>query len=267
MRTKRIKKTRENFNISLKNNPGRGVVFKDFQVSFLIFFLTSAFILSILNNRVNSFKKVIFIAIFFLIISGIGFVYLLMQQDNDNKESLLPKPETAKDEIIDLQIQKQIAFEPKIETSSVNSPDGKYRIIMDKTSLDNLLEEYSFSVEDLSTKNTIPIFKKNLSSDWIFELPLNSWSPDNKYVFIKEKTSVAAFFVFKASGEPFFDDKQYIDVLQSFEEKNKNYKLADVTGWDSPTLLHLLTKGEDGRAGPSFWFEVPSKAVIQLSSH
>ena len=138
---------------------------------------------------------------------------------------------------------------------------------MEKTAIgDNTA--YSFLVEETSEgskKNSI--FSKTVLAGTLMEVSPNAWSPDNKYFFITEKSSGSVnYFVFKASGESFSEGEQYIDVAPKFVAKNTGYTLSEITGWDSETLLHIYTKKEDESRGLSFWFEIPSKAIIQLAS-
>ena len=97
-------------------------------------------------------------------------------------------------------------------------------------------------------------------------LPANSWSPDNKYVFVQKKENgIIDSFVLKASGEPFVKTEQYLDVRALFEQHKTKYTLKDATGWDAPELLHITTVNGSEK-GPSYWFEIPSKAFLQLAT-
>ena len=67
-------------------------------------------------------------------------------------------------------------------------------------------KNYSFSVSDSTGKNEHPIFTKSVESTETMQLPDNSWSPDNRYVFIVDSiNNTADAFVFQLSetkGEP-----------------------------------------------------------------
>lgn len=155
---------------------------------------------------------------------------------------------------------------PESESSQVRSPDGKMKLIMQKT-IDGDNTTYSFLVSGTEEDTKKSIFSKTLLAGSKIEMSPNAWSPDNKYFFTTEKSGEAInYFVFRADGESFSDDEQYIDVVPRFVAKDTGYTLSEITGWDSETLLHVYTTKAGGTKGPSYWFEVPSKAIIQLAS-
>ena len=128
------------------------------------------------------------------------------------------------------------------------------------------ISDYTFSVSDETATNKKIVFTKSLPQNSSMELSQNAWSPDNKYLFITEKSSGSTnYFVFKATGEPFLDNQQYIDIVPLFVAKNTRFELSDVTGWASPTLIYLLTKSDSNEQGPTYWLEIPSLAIIRLA--
>lgn len=141
-----------------------------------------------------------------------------------------------------------LAAEPQATTQI--SPDGKEALTMKKeTSGDSTT--YSFTTQKGF------LFTKTVSKGVTFSIPFNTWSPDNKYVFVKEDAgSTVNYWVYP--GE--------INVTNFFVQKLPNFKLGDITGWASNTLLIVNTNNPDGSEGPSFWFELPSKSFIRLSN-
>ncbi len=203
--------------------------------------------------------------IFILLLIGVGAVSLSMLPGNKKNLSVSPNfnpPETSN--------QFSVAADtsqPIVETDEIHSPDGKMTLIIE-TVKENEKSTYSFFVAEVPIGNRKLVFEKTLSVGSLMQASPNAWSPDNKYFFIKEKNSGSMnYFVFKQSGEAFGDEQAYIDVAPLFVAKNTGHELTDVTGWDSPTLLHLFTKTDSGERGPSYWFEVPSGAIIQLATH
>lgn len=135
--------------------------------------------------------------------------------------------------------------------------------MQEATTGENLI--YDFSVAEIGKGESVHLYSKTVSLGHM-ELPFNSWSPDDKYVFVSENTGgIKRFYVFKANGETFSNGEEYIDVIPKFESANTGLKLENVTGWDSENLLHISTLLENGEKGPGFWFEIPSKAIIRLS--
>lgn len=157
-------------------------------------------------------------------------------------------------------LMKPIAPTPAIKNTEVHSADGEMNLIMQTQKQEDGSAIYSFFTSDIFGKNKKILFEKTVNAGVSMEIPKNSWSPDNKYVFLREdEPSSFSIFVFKASGENFADGQQYLDVSSLFTQHKVKYLLSDVTGWDSPTLLHVVT------SGPSYWFDITTRAFLQLA--
>ncbi|MFH1827066.1 MAG: hypothetical protein ABH812_01370 [bacterium] len=155
----------------------------------------------------------------------------------------------------------------ELETSlSQISSDGTKKLIMKTTSNEGGVNKYALSVSDGSGANEQIVFEKTLDIKKNITIPFNTWSPDNKYFFIQEhegeKNIVLAF---KASGEPFNTEEKYLNVTDLFEKYDNKNNLNEATGWASQNLIIFNTTTQDNIKGPSYWFEVPSKAIIPLS--
>ncbi len=216
-----------------------------------------------MNGLVKSFIVVLFFAIFAAGVIGI------------TQKQTLPSTTTG---------TRQTPFFPipnaKPSETDVHSSDGTMKLIMRRERKLNQPEIYSFFSADIEGKNEQLIFTKAVSNGGGMSLPQNSWSPDNKLVFIEEQEpatksgtpALSHVLVFKASGEPFGSapgkvsaGETYFDVPTLFAQKVQNYSFAKVTGWASPTLIIVATTTETGTKGPSYWFEIPSKAFLQLA--
>lgn len=151
---------------------------------------------------------------------------------------------------------------------AVHSGDGTVQLIMRKTDQKDGSILYSFFTTNSSGKIEKTLFTKNIPTSDTMIIPANAWSPDNKYVFLRENNANSFnIFVFKASGETFAGKEQYLDLTALFEKRNLPYNVADVTGWDSETLLHVHTVAkETNKRGPSYWFDVTDRAFLQLAT-
>lgn len=120
--------------------------------------------------------------------------------------------------------------------------------------------------EDSESGNQQVIFNINLYKDESMVIPYNTWSPDNKYFFIQKNTTAGPeIMVFNAKGEPFASGETYLDLTGSFRAKETGDIFAEATGWASETLIIVNAVTKDNNL-VSYWFEVPSKAIIQLST-
>lgn len=171
-----------------------------------------------------------------------------------------PKPETTCDS---LGPKGNRVEDSTTQESELHSIDGTMTLIMRTNSKGNESRTYSFFVADIKDKNKENerlLFTKTVDAKEEIILPHNSWSPDKKYLFLKEKDKNGKlnFFILKVSGENFADGEQYLNVGDLFTQKKIAYKLDDATGWASPIFLNVTTITDDGKKGPSYWFDISS---------
>ena len=158
---------------------------------------------------------------------------------------------------------------PKPQIASQISSDGTKQVIMKTTYNKNNTQTYNFSTADGSGANEQAIISRVLDSTKTMTIPFNTWSPDNKYFFVQEQIkegSASGIMAFKALGEPFNSGEKYFDVTDLFMKRNTGNNFSEATGWASETLIIINTTAPNNTKGPSYWFEVPSKAIIQLST-
>lgn len=150
--------------------------------------------------------------------------------------------------------------------SSVISPEGKMTLNM-KSERVEAGTKYSFSIKDSATGAENEIFYKTVSGGVTISIPANTFSPDNKYIFLRETNGIAdSYFVITTSGEPITEDLQAYDISSPFSVKYPDLTVTEMTGWGGINLIVINTSRANGVKGPSYWFDVPSKSFIQLSS-
>jgi hypothetical protein len=156
---------------------------------------------------------------------------------------------------------------PKITISSQISPDGTRKVIMKITENADKTTHYDFSTADVDGQNEQHVFTQTLDSSQSMTISFNAWSPDNNYFFVQQNSGDRKnIFVFKTSGAEFAPGKIYLDATDAFKKANTGYNFGEATGWASETLIIINTTKTDNTKGPSYWFEVPDKAIIQLST-
>jgi len=156
---------------------------------------------------------------------------------------------------------------PEVQTFSQVSPDGTKKLTMTVTVNKDASKTYAFIASDAASANQQSIYEATLPATENMGIPFNTWSPDNNYVFLQQNTaSGSGSIVMKANGEPIAQGQQYFDVAALFNAQNTGNTYQETTGWASGTLLIINTKQPDGTKGPSYWLEIPSKAIIQLST-
>lgn len=207
----------------------------------------------------STLKLVIFI--FILLIVAVTWVSLTKKQySTDTRayadvsdDSLTPIP--------------TVIIPDEIETAVMDSPDGEKTLIMDRQKKGDEIK-YSFYISDASDESKEFVYAKEIPSSGNMSIPYNSWSPDNKYFFLKESgVAQENYHVFFASGENFPDFKQYLNVQELFEKNIDGYEITEVTGWADPILLLVNTKETDGEKKVSFWFNVTNQSFIRLGTY
>lgn len=142
-----------------------------------------------------------------------------------------------------------------------DSPDGKLTLLA-KTEKDKEGVTYFISVGGKE------IFVKKVDPSITISIPYNTWSPDGKYVFLKEEEGGAArFFVLSVGLTSSQQSDQTANITDLFAEKYPDLKIAGVTGWGGIGLVIVNSTKSSGEKGPSFWFEAPSATFIRLSTH
>jgi hypothetical protein len=141
--------------------------------------------------------------------------------------------------------------------TSVGSPDGKLTLTMrEENSTEGPV--YNFFTTDLEGSKNL-IFTKTASAGAVLSIPANTFSPDNKYVFLKEEYGgVANYFLPVPSG--------IIDISAMFTAKYPDFVVTDMTGWGGINLIVINTDKAGGGIGPSFWFDVPTRSFYRLAT-
>ncbi len=150
--------------------------------------------------------------------------------------------------------------------SDVHAPDGTRKLTMKRVTLTATESAYVVTTSDISGANRTVLYQTVLPVSDDLILPPNSWSPDNKFVFVKITSPQGlSVQVFQSNGEAFGDGQPAVDVSQIFHEKLPDVALRDVTGWDDPSLLHVMTYAADKSIGFSYWFDMWGRNFIELA--
>lgn len=205
--------------------------------------------------------------LFFITLAALaGFFFVYKNNQNFKQQFNVTVPILASN-VNQNTVASPIPLKPKVESASQVSSDGSKKLIMQTTTNTDNTKAYLFSVLDTNSSVEKIIYAQTVDNTSSFFLPFNAFSPDNKYFFIQQnKQDTKEYLAFQTSGAPFADGQLMFDISTIFTSKITTYTIDQVTGWASETLLVVNTTNTDGSKGPSFWVEVPSKAVIQLST-
>ncbi len=153
----------------------------------------------------------------------------------------------------------------KVANFSQVAPNGLKKVTMTVTTRASD-KTYTFTTTNEDGSNSVQIYSVNLPTDENMSIPFNTFSPDDKYLFIDHVSSNNTEpLVFRADGQQVGDNSQYFNVKDIFTARTTGNTYDTTTGWASETLLIVNSKTPNSNT-QSYWVEIPSKAVIPLST-
>lgn len=156
---------------------------------------------------------------------------------------------------------------PQVNSFSQPSPNGAKKLTMTITTNKDISHTYTLVTSDGDDTNKQTVYTTTLPEGENLSIPFNTWSPDNHYFFVEHTTPKGKeALAFRNNGQSLTDDEPYLNITSIFNQRNTGNTYQETTGWASETLLIVNTTLTDGSKGPSYWVEVPSKAVIQLAT-
>lgn len=155
---------------------------------------------------------------------------------------------------------------PGPKTTSILAPNGRMTLFVTEGKASSGVTD-TFSVSVDSGPQT-QIYSETLAEGVTISVPYNTFSPDNKYIFLKKSGPAGiTYFALRTDGKPIVKDSQTVDFLSLFNSKYPGeFKVTDVTGWGGMTLIVLNTDKPNGSIGPSFWYDAASDSFISLST-
>ncbi|HKB88864.1 MAG TPA: hypothetical protein VKC53_04450 [Patescibacteria group bacterium] len=164
-----------------------------------------------------------------------------------------------------IRTNQPIAIAKADDPARVVASDGKMSLTM-REEKGKETTTYTFVAKNESIGSENQIYSKTVPLGTVFSIPLNTFSPDDKYLFLKETSASGDTYLAMTSSGALIKDAQTLDISSLFTAKYDSYKITDVTGWGGMTLIVVNTDKTDGGVGPSFWFDVTSKGFIRLSN-
>ena len=149
------------------------------------------------------------------------------------------------------------------EVNVMVSPDGTKTLTMRKQSSIKSTNYTFYSSSPGHPDNLI--LDKNLESSQSFSIPYNTWSPDNKYIFLKESAANGnSYYVYLAAPDTDSSFKSS-NIAELFAAKVPEYEITEVTGWAAPTFIIVNAVSKNQENNVSFWYDVESQSFTQLS--
>ncbi len=152
------------------------------------------------------------------------------------------------------------------QLAEADTGEGKLKVIGTSQKMKDGSIKYTFKVVELQTGKQWPLFEKTTEPGVSMEIPFNSWSPDDKQLFLQiNNPGQVDYYVFKVDGSLYSDGQKYLDVAGYWLKGQYTNRLKMVSGWAGPDLLVVFTTKADGSDGPLFWFVTSSRKFMQLA--
>lgn len=166
----------------------------------------------------------------------------------------LKKPQPAVMELIPEPTQA-----PTPASQSAESIDGQIQLKLEPQPIAEGIAWTLTSQTGTATAETI--WRETLPAGTQVILPFNAVSPDNKYLFISQSGPTGnRHLLLSTVGSP------AREFSEPFYAQFPELIITDVTGWGGINLIVLNTDNLTGTAGPSFWYEAPTRAFIRLTN-
>lgn len=160
----------------------------------------------------------------------------------------------------------QASQDNKIQSNEQPSGDGLVKLAESTKRESGGENTYTFKTVDTQTGKSLTVFEATENSSISYSIPENTWSPDNKQIFITKTTSGnKTYLVLKGDGTNYPNSQQFLDIGDYWSKTKYAYTIKDVTGWASNDLLVIYTTQLNGTDGPAFWFVVSSHSFLQLA--
>lgn len=125
--------------------------------------------------------------------------------------------------------------------------------------------KYKFVTSDEKKNEKTLLFESLLNKESSVVIPYNSWSSDEKHVFLEAKTGPGKnYYVFNADGSNFKDGIKFLDVMDYWEKSGIDKRVDHVSGWAGPGLLVVYTTNLDGSDSFAYWFVVDTRRFMNV---
>jgi len=155
----------------------------------------------------------------------------------------------------------------KETTVDVISPNEKITLTMKGLKKADGTLKQTFFISLDAAKESVEIYTHESNPSYQILIPYNTFSPDNKYIFLKiEDPEKAQYIVVRTDGKNIRGEEKSVEITSLFYEKYEEFVITEVTGWGGYSLIVVNTNYKDGKIGPSFWFDQSNFSFIQLSN-
>jgi len=191
--------------------------------------------------------------------SGTVILAVLVFLSSANVRKTIPKTESFASDANPVDPEKH-------EQIDIVSPDGKYTLTLKNVKNTNGFTQTFFTSSE-KDKTPHQIFEYTSNPDAAILIPFNTFSPDNKYIFLKFGNSEKPeYLVLRTDGQNIKGDQKTVEPVSSFAEKYPDFVITEATGWGGNNLIVVNTDDKEGNIGPSWWFDLSNFSFMKLSN-
>lgn len=151
------------------------------------------------------------------------------------------------------------------DTMEYPAPDGKMSLtVVNKPDGETIKQ--TFTVKNTKEAKEINLYQETVTKDNIITVPFNTFSPDDKYIFLKRGKEKPEYFVLRTDTQDLVNKQKTVNIVETFDKKYQDLVVSDVTGWGGINLIVVNSDTMDGKTGPSFWFDMSNLSFIRLTN-
>lgn len=149
--------------------------------------------------------------------------------------------------------------------SEATNSDGSFRLEGESQRAREGRTSYSFRVVEVDKKVSLPIYSTVADPGSTMSIPRNSWSPDNKQIYLMAKSPGGDdYLVFRTDGSNYGDGEKYISLLEHWNKSERDENIIEVSGWAGDDLLMVYTQKRDGTTGSAYSFVTSTRRFSRV---
>lgn len=153
-----------------------------------------------------------------------------------------------------------------VTREEIPAPNGKMTLTVNNNRKEDITTQ-TFSITTEKEKTPLEVYSEESPADKPIQVPFNTFSPDNKYIYLKfESSGKPEYKVLRTDGKNIKGEEKTVEITDLFYKKFQDFTITDITGWAGNGLIVVNTDLLDGKTGPSFWFDLYNFSFIRLST-
>jgi hypothetical protein len=156
-------------------------------------------------------------------------------------------------------VESNVPTSNELET---RAPNGKGSLLVKEVKVAEGINKIFYYIDEKGARNEF--FSKVVPAGLELNVPYNTFSPDNSYMFLEEKQGDRSrYFALKTKPDSLPQEVVYFNEL--FNGKYPELTIESATGWGGMTLVVINAHDTEG-SKYSFWFDASTGRFIALNN-